>query len=76
MTCAETIPVASTHDIVLCALSGRVPKRDGKGMLKIFNDSAIEDEEAGEGKVLDASFLDVYKGCHGVVLVFDMTKIW
>ena len=45
-------------------------------MLKIFNDSAIEDEEAGEGKVLDASFLDVYKGCHGVVLVFDMTKIW
>lgn len=37
----------------------------------------VEEEEGGkEGKVLDASFLDVYKGCHGVVLMFDMTKIW
>jgi len=25
---------------------------------------------------LDASFIDVYKGCHGAILVFDITKPW
>ncbi|XP_063708560.1 rab-like protein 6 [Culicoides brevitarsis] len=29
-----------------------------------------------ETPVLDAEFLDVYKGTHGVLLVFDITKQW
>ena len=55
-------------------------KKERKGSLKIFNTQPDEEDGEGEGgegkKVLDATFLDVYKGCHGVVLVFDMTKMW
>ena len=57
-----------------------MPKKENKGILKIFNTTTPEEEEEEEGakgeKVLDATFLNVYKGCHGVVLMFDMTKIW
>ncbi|KRY47455.1 Rab-like protein 6 [Trichinella britovi] len=39
--------------------------------LKITNDS-VEIVEPS----LDASFIDVYQGAHGVVLMFDVTKPW
>ncbi|GFR79798.1 rab-like protein 6 [Elysia marginata] len=44
-------------------------KMDG---LKMDNTEAAGNEEP----CLDAEFLDVYKGTHGVVFVFDITKQW
>ncbi|RUS87074.1 hypothetical protein EGW08_005150, partial [Elysia chlorotica] len=44
-------------------------KLDG---LKMDNTEAASNEEP----CLDAEFLDVYKGTHGVVFVFDITKQW
>ncbi|XP_060126414.1 rab-like protein 6 isoform X2 [Zootoca vivipara] len=46
-------------------------KRRGDG-LKLENES----QEAEAAMALDAEFLDVYKNCNGVVLMFDITKQW
>ncbi|XP_002740305.1 rab-like protein 6 [Saccoglossus kowalevskii] len=45
-------------------------KQDG---LKIENSP---DESQSSEPCLDAAFLDVYKGTHGVVMMMDMTKQW
>ncbi|XP_055456025.1 rab-like protein 6 isoform X1 [Psammomys obesus] len=46
-------------------------KKRGDG-LKMEN----EPQEAESEMALDAEFLDVYKNCNGVVMMFDITKQW
>uniref|UniRef100_A0A2K5M3Y7 RAB, member RAS onco family like 6 n=1 Tax=Cercocebus atys TaxID=9531 RepID=A0A2K5M3Y7_CERAT len=46
-------------------------KKRGDG-LKMENDP----QEAESDMALDAEFLDVYKSCNGVVMMFDITKQW
>lgn len=55
---------------------GRAQKKAGKGFLKMFNSPSGEDVVDAADMPLDAEFLDVYKGAHGAVFTFDMTKQW
>ncbi|XP_067457398.1 rab-like protein 6 isoform X1 [Thunnus thynnus] len=53
-----------------------LPEGVGKGKkrgdnLKLENEPQESDEVA-----LDAEFLDVYKNCNGVIMMFDITKQW
>lgn len=65
----------TTDDIVKVEVWDVVDKgksrRRGDG-LKVENDP----QEAESEMALDAEFLDVYKNCHGVVMMFDITKQW
>ncbi|XP_055080145.1 rab-like protein 6 isoform X1 [Periophthalmus magnuspinnatus] len=54
----------------------KYPLPEGKGKkrgdnLKLENEPQESDEVA-----LDAEFLDVYKNCNGVIMMFDITKQW
>ncbi|ELV13139.1 Putative GTP-binding protein Parf [Tupaia chinensis] len=65
----------TTDDIVKVEVwdvvdKGKCKKR-GDG-LKMENDP----QEAESKLALDAEFLDVYKNCNGVVMMFDITKQW
>ncbi|XP_008592205.1 PREDICTED: LOW QUALITY PROTEIN: rab-like protein 6 [Galeopterus variegatus] len=65
----------TTDDIVKVEVwdvvdKGKCKKR-GDG-LKVENDP----QEAESEMALDAEFLDVYKNCSGVVMMFDITKQW
>uniref|UniRef100_A0A8C2WU67 RAB, member RAS onco family like 6 n=1 Tax=Cyclopterus lumpus TaxID=8103 RepID=A0A8C2WU67_CYCLU len=49
---------------------GRKGKKRGEN-LKLENEPQESDEVA-----LDAEFLDVYKNCNGIIMMFDITKQW
>jgi len=53
---------------------GKVQRKESKSMLKLFNQPSEKQEMSDVP--LDADFLDVYKGAHGVVFMFDITKQW
>ena len=46
-------------------------KKPLEGLKLNTNTMALPEEPA-----LDAEFLNVYKGTHGVILMFDITKQW
>lgn len=64
----------TTDDVVKVEVWDVVDKGKGKRRgdnLKLENEPQESDEVA-----LDAEFLDVYKNCNGVVMMFDITKQW
>ncbi|XP_055988952.1 rab-like protein 6 isoform X2 [Sorex fumeus] len=65
----------TTDDIVKVEVWDVVDKGKSKKRsdgLKMENDP----QEAESEMALDAEFLDVYKNCNGVVMMFDITKQW
>ncbi|KAI3372830.1 hypothetical protein L3Q82_022727, partial [Scortum barcoo] len=64
----------ATDDVVKVEVWDVVDKGKGKKRgdnLKLENEPQESDEVA-----LDAEFLDVYKNCNGVIMMFDITKQW
>ncbi|XP_016389712.1 rab-like protein 6 [Sinocyclocheilus rhinocerous] len=65
----------TTDDVVKVEVWDVVDKGKGKRRgenLKLENDP----QESETEMALDAEFLDVYKNCNGVILMFDITKQW
>ncbi|XP_015259989.1 PREDICTED: rab-like protein 6 isoform X2 [Cyprinodon variegatus] len=67
---------SATDDVVKVEVWDVVDKGGGKGKrrgdnLKLENEPQESDEVA-----LDAEFLDVYKNCNGVIMMYDITKQW
>ncbi|XP_028830541.1 rab-like protein 6 isoform X2 [Denticeps clupeoides] len=65
----------TTDDVVKVEVWDVVDKGKGKKRgenLKLEN----EPQESDTEMALDAEFLDVYKNCNGVIMMFDITKQW
>lgn len=68
----------TTDDVVKVEVWDVVDKGKRKtshsSSLKLENDT--KDKAEKDSTVLDAEFVDVYKGAHGVLMVMDITKPW
>ncbi|XP_078357659.1 rab-like protein 6 [Oculina patagonica] len=67
----------TTDDVVKVEVWDVVDKgrsKKSQGSLKLENDTKAEAEK--DATVLDAEFVDVYKGAHGVLMIMDITKPW
>ncbi|XP_076844414.1 rab-like protein 6 isoform X2 [Brachyhypopomus gauderio] len=67
----ESIADTETHFNNIFHHTAGKGKRRGDN-LKLENES----QESETEMALDAEFLDVYKNCNGVVMIFDITKQW
>ncbi|CAD5229805.1 unnamed protein product [Bursaphelenchus okinawaensis] len=73
--CSDLIVKVDVWDVVD---ESRRRKQKSAG-LKLDNgpsDSKIDSNGPEDMMVCDATFLDVYKNCNGVLLIFDITKAW
>lgn len=63
----------ATDDIVKVEVWDVVDKSRKKTKAK---DLKLDHSLAEEAPSLDAQFIDVYKGTHAVIMMFDITKQW
>jgi len=47
-----------------------------RGRKKASSDSLKLDHQGEPQPCLDATFVDVYKGTHAVIMIYDITKLW
>ncbi|XP_068594494.1 rab-like protein 6 [Brachionichthys hirsutus] len=63
-------------DVVDKGHKGPVPEGVGKGKRRGDNLKLENEPQESDDVALDAEFLDVYKNCNGIILMFDITKQW
>ncbi|XP_016420934.1 rab-like protein 6 isoform X7 [Sinocyclocheilus rhinocerous] len=66
----------TTDDVVKVEVWDVVDKGKGKKRCETLKLDNEPQEQTESELALDAEFLDVYKNCNGVILMFDITKQW
>lgn len=66
----------TTDDVVKVEVWDVVDKGKGKKRSETLKLENEPQEQAESEPALDAEFLDVYKNCNGVIMMFDITKQW
>lgn len=66
----------TTDDVVKVEVWDVVDKGKGKKKSEALKLENEPQEQAESELALDAEFLDVYKNCNGVIMMFDITKQW
>lgn len=73
----DDIVKVEVWDVVDKGQKQPVPEGLGKGKKRGENLKLENDPQESESEMaLDAEFLDVYKNCNGVIMMFDITKQW